>query len=134
MNCTNIYLATLVRKKFILFFPIIWFEGDRLSFIVSQISVRFYTQFPKICAYFFMYFCMHFFICMFCACVFHVIGMQCGGFTHKKHACLSPHFCVIDMEDFFLVQNKINMESYWRKKVTSYISTCTSRAAGRNKG
>ena len=52
-----------------------------------------------------MYFCMHFFICMFCARVFHVICMQYGGFTRKKHACLLPHFCVIDMEDFFLAQN-----------------------------
>ena len=75
-------------------------------------SVKFYTQFPKICAYFFMYFRMDFFICMFCACVFHAICMQYGGFTRKKHACLLPHFCVIDVEDFILAQNKINMESY----------------------
>ena len=34
-----------------------------------------------------MYFCMHFFICMFCACVFHVICTQYGGFTRKKYAC-----------------------------------------------
>ena len=49
---------------------------------------------------------------MFCACVFHVICMQYGGFTVKKHACLLPHFCVSDVEDFILVQKKINMESY----------------------
>lgn len=84
----------------------------------QQIVVHRFTDFSKILhsvsknlRIFFHVFLHAFFVCMFCACVFHVICMQYGGFTRKKHACLLPHFCVIDMEDFFLAQNKINMES-----------------------
>lgn len=91
-----------------------------------EIVIHRFTDFSKILhsvsknlRIFFMYFRMHFFICMFCACVFRVIFMQYGGFTRKKHACLLPHFLVIDVEDFILAQKKINIQSYWRKK--SYL-------------
>ena len=43
-----------------------------------------------------------------------------------------PRFCIIDAEYLILTQNEIIVESYWCKKVTSYI-IITSKAGGKKK-
>ena len=47
-------------------------------------SVKFYSQFPKICVYFVVYF---FFTRVFRECISRVICVQNGRFTRKKHTC-----------------------------------------------
>ena len=48
---------------------------------------KFSTSFPKICVYLLTYFCMHFLHACFTPVFPHVICMQCGGLTCKKHVC-----------------------------------------------
>ena len=69
----------------------------------------------------------------FLCCPFHEASRGSQNFASLDcifSAQSTSHFCVIDMEYSILTQNEIIADSYWRKKVTSYIST--SKAAGNN--
>ena len=90
----------------------------------GSLHVEFWTQFPKISMYFHVYFGAYFFTSVFRTCISHVVSMQYGRFTHKKHACnaampMACTFCILQSKAHAFLKKWFELQV---KKTNSVLS------------